>query len=203
MLVFILAPILVMVLGKYFPKSSVRTIKNTLLFFLVFVFVIMCFVYISDNEMFNDYLHFFTKAFDDEEESTKFVQAQMFINHFLENPIFGEGTGTVFYEPDRMTKQHQYELTYMLILATRGIIGSVFYFIGYFGIFIVLFLYFLRTKDMLLLSFIFGYGFSLIANGTNPVLSSFDMLLPIYIGYALVNYECREKLLHKIQRRHV
>ena len=187
MLIFITAPILVVLTGEFLPKESVKTVRKMLVFFVVLLFFALLYVSVNEPELLEGYSHTFLKAFDSDEESTKFIQAKMLWNNFCENPIIGAGNGAEFYEAARGVRQHQYELIYLLILATRGIIGGCMYFWGIFGVLIIGVRLFLKTHDIMLLSLMFGFLFVLIANATNPVLSSFDLMLPLYFCYAKIN----------------
>ena len=138
-------------------------------------------------EIFGGYLHTFTKAFDSDEESTRFNQAKMLWEHFMEYPLFGTGSGAEFYEADRGIKQHQFELTYLLILATRGIIGFLLYIMGTVGVLLTGIKYAKRAKDILFFCMLFAFFFVLVADATNPVLCSFDLMLPLFLCYAKIN----------------
>lgn len=186
--VFLLTPVFTVFLKNSMPteigKKSMKYLK-------VFVVVIACvvgYIYVSAPEVFESNVQNFTNAFDSDTESTKFVQQKMLMEHFRESPIIGNGSGAVFYEPARGIRQHQWELTYYLILATRGVIGFILYIAGVVGVFLVGFRYARRRKDVLFLSILFAYFFIILADATNPVLCSFDLMLPLYLCYARLNY---------------
>lgn len=187
MLVFFLTPFFTILFSGYFPKSSMKTTKKYLMLILVIIISSLFYVYSSMPEVFEGYLHTFTKAFDSSEESVRFNQAKMLMGHFEEHPIFGWGSGTEFYEADRGIKQHQYELTYLLVLAHRGIVGFVLYILGTVGVLFVGIRYAKIRKDVLFICILFAFFFVLIADATNPVLCSFDLMLPLFLCYAKIN----------------
>ncbi len=188
MLIFFLAPLLVIFIGHFYPRETVSSIRKYFSFFLILLTIVIMYMISFEPDMVEGYTNTFLMAFNSDEESTKFSQARMLWDHFCENPICGEGSGAVLYESDRGIRQHQYELTYLLQLATKGVIGFIFYFFAIFGVLIFGLKFFVRKKDVVLLTLLFGYLFVLIANGTNPVLSSFDLMLPLYFCYARINY---------------
>lgn len=187
MLVFFLTPFFSILFSGLFPKESSAATKRYLFIILVIVVGALGYVYATKPEVFEGYLYTFTKAFDRNVESTRFNQAKMLMGHFEENPIFGAGSGAVFYEADRGIRQHQFEQTYLLILATRGIIGFTLYLLGTVGVLLVGIKYAKRRKDVLFTCMLFAFFFVLVADATNPVLCSFDLMLPLFLCYAKLN----------------
>ena len=112
---------------------------------------------------------------------------QSLLDVFYDNPIWGSGGGAMIWDPYRKVYMYRVELMYFLQLANGGIVGFFFYSISIFGTLLVGLYYARKYKDLLFISFLIGYFFILIANGTNPVLCSFDLMLPLYICYAKIN----------------
>lgn len=185
-LVFILTPIMVIFLRRFFPKKTVSTVRVLLIIFVVLIVAIFIYMQANYPEIIEGYTKSFFNAFDEDEESVRFVQSRMLMEHFNESPLCGEGTGAVFYEPGRGYKS-QFELSYLLIPATQGFIGFTFYLIGIVGVLFIGYKHLLQSKDPILLLFLYGYGFILLAHATNPILSSFDLMLPLYFCYAKIN----------------
>lgn len=187
MMIFLLAPLFTIVFQSLFPqKASVET-RRYLFLILIFVIGSLGYVYVTMPEVFEGYLFTFTKAFDSTEESTRFNQARMLWGHFMENPILGTGAGAEFFESDRGIRQHQFELTYLLKLATGGIIGFLLYIMGTIGVLLVGFKYARKRRDVLFLCMLFAFFFVLLADATNPVLCAFDLMLPLFLCYAKIN----------------
>ena len=114
----------------------------------------------------------------------------MLLEKFIEKPIFGHGSGARFYEPSpgRGSYGDQFELSYHFKLAINGIFGfsiivGVYLWILFYGLYLSK-----KKKDIILLSFLMGYSLMLIADASNPVLTSFDLIWPIYICLARINY---------------
>ena len=187
MLIFILAPLFTIIFQGLFPKKASAETKKYLSLILIFIVGALGYVYTTMPEVFEGYLFTFTKAFDSEEESTKFNQARMLWGHFMDNPLLGSGAGAEFYEADRGIRQHQFELTYLLKLATGGIIGFTLYIMGSVGALLVGFKYARKRKDVLFICILFAFFFVLLADATNPVLCSFDLMLPLFLVYAKIN----------------
>lgn len=187
MLIFFLCPFFTLLFSGFFQKESAKRTKKYLFLILVIVVGALGYVYTTMPEVFEGYLYTFTKAFDSDVESTRFNQAKMLIGHFEENPIFGTGSGAEFYEADRGIRQHQFELTYLLMLATRGIIGFVLYILGTIGVLLTGIWFAWKRKDVLFVCMLFAFFFVLVADATNPVLCSFDLMLPLFFCYAKIN----------------
>lgn len=187
MAIFLLVPLATIFFQRMFSKQTYFYTRRYLFFILLFGICSIGYVYIVMPEVFEGYLFTFTKAFDSREESTKFYQAKMLWGHFVDNPILGTGTGAVFYEADRGIRQHQFELTYFLKLATGGIIGFTLYIMGTVGAMLVGFKYAKKRDDVLFICMLFAFIFVLLADATNPVLCSFDLMLPLFLVYAKIN----------------
>lgn len=187
MLIFFLCPIFTLLFSSFFPKEAAKSTKQYLLLILLIVAGALGYVYTTMPEVFEGYLYTFTKAFDSDVESTRFSQAKMLMGHFEENPIFGTGSGAEFYEADRGIRQHQYEQTYLLMLATRGIVGFTLYILGTIGVLLAGIKYARKRKDVLFICMLFAFFFVLVADATNPVLCSFDLMLPLFLCYAKIN----------------
>lgn len=191
--VFLLTPIFAIFIRKSLPAEIGKASMKYLVFFIVIIIGAISYIYVKSPDVFESNVQNFTNAFDSDVESTKFVQQKMLWAYFQESPITGKGSGAVFYEPARGIKQHQWELTYFLLLATRGIIGFVLYLIGVAGVLFVGLKYAKNNKDILYLSMLFAYFFILLADATNPVLCSFDLMLPLYLVYAKLNMSLLSK----------
>lgn len=158
-----------------------------MLFFISLLVVFVVYYYITAPDVFEGYLFTFKKAFDSDEEPIKFIQAKQLFNTFKEYPIFGAGAGFKLYESIRGIWKYQFELTYLFILASRGIVGFVLYLMGVIGPFWVGLKYAKKHNDQLFLFILIGYFFILLADATNPVLCSFDLMLPLYLCYSKIN----------------
>ncbi len=187
MLIFILCPIFTLLFSVFFPKESVKRTKKYLFLILVIVLGALGYIYTTMPDVFDGYLYTFTKAFDSSVEDTKFVQARMLWSHFEDHPFLGSGTGATFYESARGIRQHQFELTYLAKLANGGFLGFVLYILGTVGVFFVGLKYAKKRNDTLFICMLLAYLFVLIADATNPVLCSFDLMLPLFLCYAKIN----------------
>ena len=187
MAIFILAPIFTIVFRRLFPHDVASRTKRYLFILLIVILGALGYVYTTMPEVYEGYLYTFTKAFDSDEEPLKFYQAKMLWGQFVDKPIFGAGAGAVFYEPFRGSSSHQFELTYFLKLATGGVVGFLLYIIGTIGVLLVGARYAVKRNDVLFVCILFAFFFVLLADATNPVLCSFDLMIPLYICYAKIN----------------
>ena len=187
MAIFLLAPIFTLFFQRLFSNRILIRTSKYLLFIMALVSIALCYVYIIMPDVYEGYWFTFTKAFDRNEEATKFIQAEMLWGHFWEHPILGSGAGAEFYEAARGVKQHQFELTYLLKLAHGGIIGFILYVMGTVGVLVTGFKYARKRNDVLFICMLFAFFFVLLADATNPVLCSFDLMLPLFLCYAKIN----------------
>ena len=129
------------------------------------------------------------KAFDSSEEPIKFAQAKMFINAIFEKPFLGHGFGAIFFEPlpGRMIYSSYFELSYHQKLATTGIVGFTLIMFVFLSTLWYSFYLSKRNKDVTLVAFAVGLLFMLVADATNPVLCSFDLMWPLYLCLAKIN----------------
>ena len=190
MLVFVAIPIVLFLLKDKFNKDVSKQVKKMLLWWSIIILSFFAFFAFFYSDILAGYWDVFSRAFDSGREPIKFAQSKMLINEFMKSPIVGQGFGQIFYEPSpgREIWSHQYELQYHLKLAQTGIIGFLFLVISYFGILFYGFYLFNRKHDILLFSFLIGFFFVLVADATNPVLCSFDLMPPLFLCLAKINY---------------
>jgi len=188
-LVFITVPFGVYLFKNLLPKSVQSVLKRTLLLFMIVIGCALLYWALCFPDLFNAYLNIFLNAFDSGEEPTKFVQNKVLIEAFKESPIMGHGDGAYFFEPfpGRVQNMHTMELSYQLALAQRGIVGLVLMLISYAGLLLYGAYLSYKSKDIVFLSFLFGLFFMLVTNATNPVMASFDLLIPLFLCWAKVN----------------
>jgi hypothetical protein len=190
MLMMIVLPLIPFIFSGFFSKKIKNVIIKSTSLFLLILFIIFLKINSDNPEIIKGYSEVFMNAFDSGKEPIKFAQQDMLTQKFIEKPLFGQGSGAMFFEPSpgRMIFADQYELSYHFKLASSGIIG----FIIIVGTYLWIFFYGLyisrKNNDILFLSFLVGYFFMLIADATNPVLCSFDLIWPIYLCLARINY---------------
>lgn len=187
MLTFFLAPVLVVIFRGVFPHNVVKNVRISFVFFILIVVGAVSYFYLNEPEVFEGYLTTFTKAFDSEDEPTRFRQASMLWQHFSDNFLFGEGAGVELYKENIGKMASRFELSYLHKFTIGGIFGGIFYLLGTVGVFLYSFKLAKKRKETLLLFFSIAFLFSLIAHATNPILSAFDSMLPLFAGYAQIN----------------
>ena len=192
MAIFIIIPLFIYFLRPFLTEKSA---KNTIKMLTIFALVVssgLCYFILVEPKIFEGYLYTFTKAFDADAEPVKFAQNKMLLNEFFKSPLWGHGIGYEFYEPrpGRMYLSHQYELTYQLKLAQGGIIGFVVYMLCTWGCFLYGVYLSVRNKDEIFIFILLGYFFVLLADATNPVLCSFDLMIPMFLTIGKI-YLCK------------
>ena len=186
MLTFVLAPFFVILFKNVFPKQLGKNVKISFILLLIIVAGALSYYYTIEPENFDGYVNTFTKAFDSDEEPIKYNQARILWSHFTDNFLFGEGAGVELPRGNGSTGI-RFELSYLHHFTTGGIFGGLLYIYGLVGIFFYGFKMAKKRDETLMLFFSIAFLFSLIAHGTNPVLSSFDSMIPIFLGYAQIN----------------
>lgn len=187
MALFAFSPLMALVFRRVLPTDLSKNLKYMLIAFIIIIIGSLYYLYTTQPDAFEGYLYSFTKAFDSEEEPIKFHQAQLLYNQFLDNPIFGTGSGKYFHDSFRGYTSANYEIIYLLMLATRGIIGFIFYLIGMVGPLIVGLKYAIKAKDALFVFMLISYFYILLAEMTNPIMNGFDLILPLLFNYAKIN----------------
>lgn len=187
MIVFPLAPIVALFVRRQLPTNVVKKISKYIVLFISILSVFIFYFYFVQRDVFDGYLFTFTKAFDSDEEPVKFIQAKQLLDVWKDYPLFGAGTGMKLYESIRGIWKFQFELTYLFILASRGVVGFILYLFGVIGPLFVGFKLARKHDDQLFIFMLIGYFFILLADATNPVLCSFDLMVPLYMCYAKIN----------------
>lgn len=197
--IFALCPIIILTFSNYFSKTDIKALKYTLTCFLIVLSIALVTFFIIDQDFFYGYVGTFTKAFDSDAEPVKFAQEKSLIEAFLNNPIFGYGAGARFFEPfpGRAVWSSQFELQYHLVLARTGIIGFFVWGCAIFGLIVCALKCVKTTKDIILISLLYGYGFMLLANATNPVFCCFDFMLSFFLVSARLNYLLHINSFHR------
>lgn len=133
------------------------------------------------------YYNAFTKSFDPTNEYVRFKQRESILAAWNESPLIGYGYGKTIYESVERGCSSEFESQYHADLLFTGILGvSIFFFIVVL-IFYKLIKYSRRYKNGLYLAYLIGLLLFLIANSTNPFLSTFDRLLPLYLCISIIN----------------
>lgn len=186
----LILPVLPFIFSGHFNKKIKSEFKKLIIIFLSTILIFLYKVNLDNPKILEAYSEKFLSAFDSKQEPIKFAQGKMLLEKFIEKPIFGHGSGARFYEPSpgRGSYGDQFELSYHFKLAINGIFGfsiivGVYLWILFYGLYLSK-----KKKDVILLSFLMGYLLMLISDASNPVLTSFDLIWPIYICLARINY---------------
>lgn len=175
-------------LSNILDKKTSKRINRIMISLSVILILIILYYYSIYPDIFNSYIDAVKMGFSSSEEPTKFLQHKALMDKFFESPILGNGFGMTILERNKPGLiQHEFELTYQARLAWTGIIGFLFYYVPILLMYIKGYKYIKRHNDYILLSFLVALFFGLIADATNPYLSSFDTLWPIYLCLHRIN----------------
>ena len=196
-LVFILAPFITFALWMACSRRGDKTaasLNARAIFAVAGLFVALGAIAFSIFDLnFTGIVGRFIAAFDSGAEhaaSVRRMQISALIAGWQDQPIFGNGLGTgaplfvrVFEKP------WLYEMSYLALLFHTGLVGFLVYglavsWIFYMGIRMI------RSGHLygyVMLPMLVGLSGILIANGTNPYLSSFDSIWTIFLPVALIN----------------
>ena len=189
MLIFVMIPFVAVVFREILPTESRMTLNKTLKVLVAVICLFLLYVIAFFPDLCEGYVKVFFKAFDSGQEPVKFAQQKALLSAFCEKPFCGHGDGAFFYEPfpGRQQYMSKMELQYHLKLAQTGVVGFVLLLFAY-GVLLVYGAYLAyKKRDIIFVSFIFGLFFMLVANATNPVMASFDLLVPYFLCLAKIN----------------
>jgi hypothetical protein len=117
-------------------------------------------------------------------------QTLALIGAWKEKPLFGFGTGAVYWEYIRNSESPwQYEVSYAQFLYNWGIVGCMLYAIGLYYIYRTLIRIYKTGSKLGIYALAATYGSAafLIGSFTNPYLLRFDSLFVIFLPIAIVN----------------
>lgn len=179
---------------RYFTKSISRIIIKSIFIFSAILGLLYFWINLKNPEIVKGYTNIFLKAFDSSQEPIKFKQSHLLLDAFSKSPLFGNGFGMKLWEEAKGVHSIDFELSYQLKLAWTGISGFFAIMLAYVYTIIKGLDIAKKNDDLLLIAFLIGYIFVLIADATNPYLTSFDTLWPLYLCVSKINnYELYNK----------
>ena len=129
-------------------------------------------------------------SYKEESIVTKRIQVERGIDKFISKPLLGEGLGCIFYDmDDRGIEDVRLESSYIMIIASTGIVGALFYMFIY--LYYPLLILIKRQYDSEMLVLILSQISILIAAAGNPFIWSGGMGL-IFIVMIAALYENRQ-----------
>lgn len=170
-------------------NGIIKVNKKINIFFFLVLFCLLAII-IYEWDFFYTYIEMFGEGFNSQTDKVRFNQRTFLYNAWLESPVLGHGYGVMFYEHERGFYSSNFESQYHYELAATGIIGMSIFCIYNFMITQQLYKYFLHNR--VAISYLIGYFYFLIATATNPFLSTFDRLLPLYLCIAIINLYHKE-----------
>lgn len=171
-----------------FKKHLVSFTKYYYLFLTFLFFIALNFIFSSIEIDKQDILIRFSNAFNSSEESTRFDQGKILLDNFYTSPLWGHGfAAEISYYKRSDSVPWAYELSYYDDLFKTGIIGFLFFLIFIGGIFYEGIKIIKNSGDYLMIGLLAALFSFLIANATNPFLSSFDYLWTLFLPIAYIN----------------
>ena len=174
----------------YFFKYRLKGIKRLTVILCMFVLVIGAYIY-QNSRFFKTSFEYYANHFNPETD-IRYNQREALTKAWLSSPITGVGAGTKIHTYERGWDTG-FESTYHSALAYNGLIGF-----GLFVLHIYLTLLYLYRKGKMYqnpfyIAFLMGLCMFLIAATTNPVMGTFDRLVPLYICIACLLPELKSK----------
>jgi O-antigen ligase len=129
----------------------------------------------------------FSNDADANERSKQFLAL---LGEWAERPLFGWGWGQGARAISRSARPWEYELQYVLLLFSTGLIGAIAYISGVVWIFVTG-LRLIRSGEKgadHMVPFLVGLACILLANATNPYLPAFGNLWMLFLPISLINY---------------
>ena len=167
---------------KEYVKNIFEKYKNKICFKIIFVFLMLLIFCTA-------FIFFYVLIIGD---SIRVNQFYALMNDLYKHPLFGNGVGfvsSIIRNPDI---PWAYELVYIKLLASFGVIGFAFYLL-------ILYLMTLNLikKDKTLILYVFPTVIVFIANFSNPYLTRFDNMWIYFISLIAYNVILNDKDLEK------
>ena len=196
-LMVLVAPFVIYIFCKL-AKYRARKLKYLLpvSFFLAFILLIEIFVFFDYQILYET----FVSSFDFEEDLSNSIRAEQYtalVDRWIESPLIGHGLGA--YAPQCIRSEisvWSYELSYLALLMNVGIIGFILYSFCTGWIFIKSFKVIRKDKNyaIIVLPFISSLFLILCLHASNPYLTKFDYMWPLFIPVLILNtIYCKQK----------
>lgn len=198
-------PLLVLILSRLAYSNNKHLKKNLLMVFMpigVIAFLGMGYVFMDSESM----MLFFSSSISEEGDfgvggNVRVDQYEALLNEWDENFWFGAGTGIDAKGISRSDIPGNYELTYIAMLFSQGLIGATFSYI----VLLLPIIWSLRLirkcKDeylkRMLISSCIMYTIFLIAVATNPYLGAFDYMWILFVFPTLQSIATKKFQLNK------
>jgi hypothetical protein len=190
---------LFILLTSYIIGNKIKTSKMRLSLILIVPFSAVVYIVFSGLFNWGNVTASFSSIFDFKTDSSNMERTLQFISMLREieiSPIFGSGAGAAAsYIRDPMMPW-AYELHYISIIFSFGMLGFIIYSSGIIWIFFMLFLlvkkYYSRNDiecTINYLSLLAGFMCFIISAATNPYLVKFDYMWVIFVPFALISEE--------------
>lgn len=206
LVIALMAPIIILLLFKIsYVKTNIKI--GNLLYFLILVFLFVCFIFYYFDLDFDIYTNDFFQAFgfdvsstDRRSSSVRGEQFYALMEGWMQQPFFGFGHGAGVATSVRdIDTPWAYELTYIALLFQVGILGFCIYLFAvlWYSLKSILIVRAHMSSAFLILPPLSGSISFLIASATNPYLLKFDYLWTIFFPVLILNFY----LLHGHQRK--
>lgn len=183
LLIYLLSNRLDLLQKKNVLKRLKKTVFLSCILLIFSAFMLLKYDLITENS----YTEFLDKTGEASDEA-RFSQTESLLDGWMENPIFGAGTG-VNASVIRSKIPGGYELTYLAKLFETGLIGFSIYIILWWLLFYwtIEKLHSTKINKDYLLATICGMTIFMISNATNPYLGAFDYMWFMYTPFVFIN----------------
>ena len=195
LLIILVSPIFIFIFSR-FLKGSLLKMSNRVFVFIsgagiLFSFVFFTYLASTVGMDFNRLKDSFFAAFDSSQEGIRFHQSEALLDNWKKAPFLGHGAGAGVPGYRKPGKDRAvpwgFELSYHSRLNQYGLVGFGLEALYYLSIFLLGFWVIRKYNDFLMVALLSGYAAFLLANATNPFLTSFEFLWPIILPLIYIN----------------
>lgn len=197
---WLMIPVAPFVIYLFCTLAKYRTRKLKFLlpvsFFLALILLFAIVIFFDYQILYETFI----SSFDFEEDLSNSIRAEQYIalvDRWIESPLIGHGLGA--YAPQCIRSEisvWSYELSYLALLMNVGIIGFILYSFCTGWIFIKSFAVIRKNNNnaIIVLPFISSLFLILCLHASNPYLTKFDYMWPLFIPVLILNtIYCKQK----------
>lgn len=197
-ILFVVIPIAYIILEKIIDHIFIRRNPNVLLFvvsfcvFALFVIILADGMNIGVKDTFSENLAKIARLISNPNDERN-MQFHALMSGWYQHPLLGNGTGAYCTDYIRsVDTPWAYELTYILLLFQKGLVGFIVFFTYIIWLYLKL-IYMIQHKKLERsygVAYMLGMLAILISNGMNPTLGKAGLIWIIYLPLVFFNINC-------------
>ena len=198
-LTILITPIYLLIFSFFLNNPIKKKVFKYLQVYVITICLVLFFLInyllVSLDFSFESLFERFSSAFDSDKESIRFEQSNILFENFLTSPLIGHGAGAEIINFQRSSdRPWSFEMSYYDDLFKTGIIGFMLFTLFIIGIFWKGIYFIKKENDILMIGLLAGLFSTLVANVSNPFLSSFDCFWMMFLPILYINIHGLSKL---------